>query len=1522
MTRHLQLTWAVALLTGSTASFPTIAEAADLTVRLTELPSYFGTDLTTSYRLCNEGSAPAGPSRLALFLSTDALLDAADSPIADVFAAPLDPGACEDGQLTGQLFAPTGSYHLLAQADADQTVVESDESNNLFAGPETGSGNGADLVVGSLRAPATLAGFGDLEIEVCNLGPAPVGSFDIEAWASEDETIESPLQNPASTDQYLGQTHVTVGAEACATVIIPAPSAWPSGPGATSGFVGVLVDPAQVVPELVESNNQGLSGRVGFGSGPQGRISSASLAVGTQSPYVVSVRACNEGTQPATGDVTLYASTDEILDLALDTLVGPTPLPGTLEPGRCAKLDIPAHFGPPSPTFFIADLNLSGELVAEDDLAVVGPVQPGTPNLIAEAVQWRRLPTGEVELSAEVCNLSDAPSGSTDLDFLTSLYADVELAANGYYQRDMQVTRVGLATGVEAGACATVSATAPGPLPLPYSAGPVAASEGYLGVRVDPDGLLTEASDADNAVSTPIGLGYGPDLSVTRVERVFSAGQAVALAEVCNLGFAPSGSFDVEWVASADETPLSPTTHPSSPDLWLGSASSSAGLEPGACATLEASIPLQLYLPNADVVFLGALVNDPSGADLDGRNDSGVSAPLAAGAAPNLVVRSVERETVFEQGILQVELSARVCNEGMSFVSSFELDFVTSTDAVVEPYLLPLSQGYFEDFQVQRVVHATPLEPGACATVSTLVPELWVPPSASPDADIHLGARVNPAQTVADPVGADDTAIVGPVPTGYGPNVYVAGGGFEPDGSTGGAAYSVEICNDGLSPAGSVDVELIASDDDLLIPSWSPSPGMDVALGQASIFQLPSLRCVTVSLAGPLPPQLGTDPLVTLGAAVRTSGPDANPSDDVAVLSTELLAAPSYDLAVGGMSTQVILPASPELELRTELCNRGFVPSPTVDLSYFVSADAQLDRNQDLPVGPFASAPSLEPGACTELVTTVPGPLPQVGGVPTQWVFAALEPSQISADPVASNDVSDPTEVGTGYGPDLRFGAVRNLGFDATSQMLEFEAEVCNQGFAPANGFDVDLVLSADEIIETTPWPTQDMMAAQSSIASLDPARCVTVVLSTPPYFPITQPGGPFGGLRIDAAGSVTNEIYPGDQLYMLGQLGSFPAPNLAMRALTARVDTSMGYPEWLIEAEVCNLGSDPSSSFDVALFLSADAQLEPELDGASFEDMPFGGMYGSAPLQPGACQTQSTRMGYLPSPPSVVSGAPLAELVYLAGRVVSTSPDAREDDDVAVSGPVVTGSAFDLRVASVAVSADTTNGFLEKVITVEACNDSLSATTGFDVELAVSEDETFDPYFDYPVGLLSFGPLSPGACTSLSLRAGPLPTPGASSEAFLLAAVQPFGNPLDPNPSNDIFALAGVGTGPNPDLVISTFRVVRRSGQLRAVVRACNEGFSNAASFSADVLMSADATVESPLYPSSDFPVTWLNFPSLAPGACRQRAMDFPSMPLYDDQGQPVSQAWFGAFLDPSDGVVEAAESNNFGLFGPFTLP
>jgi hypothetical protein len=210
-----------------------------------------------SYKIKNQGDAPAGPSTSTLYV--DGVVRANDN------VGSIAPGETKTESFTGYSYTCSGtSNSMQVQADTGNAVAEASEVNNSYSKtrtciiaiiPHVFVVIGPDLVIttGSPSAtPSTVAAGGHVTLSawtVKNQGTVSSGGFSSGFYLSTDSVI-------TASDTYLTGNSNSSGLAAGAqfnwggpTLTIPA--ATPPG----NYYIGILVDRANAVSESDENNN-------------------------------------------------------------------------------------------------------------------------------------------------------------------------------------------------------------------------------------------------------------------------------------------------------------------------------------------------------------------------------------------------------------------------------------------------------------------------------------------------------------------------------------------------------------------------------------------------------------------------------------------------------------------------------------------------------------------------------------------------------------------------------------------------------------------------------------------------------------------------------------------------------------------------------------------------------------------------------------------------------------------------------------------------------------------------------------------------------------------------------------------------------------------------------------------------------------------------------------------------------------------------------------------------------------------
>jgi subtilase family serine protease len=320
-----------------------------------------GAGLTVTASVKNQGGGSAGSSVTRFFLSANAVWDSTDLALEgrlDVSA--LSPGASASGTATVMLPAnvAAGSYYVLAMADGDGAVVETQEANNAAARFVQ---IGGDLVVSGVTAPARAAVGGALAVTdtTKNHGAGAIGAsvtrFHLSANAlldAGDVLLAAGRPVPA----------LTAGASntGTTTVVLPgqvAPGTW---------YLIAKADGDAAVSETLETNNT-LARSVTVG--PDLVISAMTVPYNVRAGGAVAVNDTvqNQGLDPAGTTVTRFYLSSNVAFDANDVLLDGARVVGPLAGGASSvgssSVTIPAGTAP-GPWFVIARTD-AGDTVTE-----------------------------------------------------------------------------------------------------------------------------------------------------------------------------------------------------------------------------------------------------------------------------------------------------------------------------------------------------------------------------------------------------------------------------------------------------------------------------------------------------------------------------------------------------------------------------------------------------------------------------------------------------------------------------------------------------------------------------------------------------------------------------------------------------------------------------------------------------------------------------------------------------------------------------------------------------------------------------------------------------------------------------------------------------------------------------------------------------------------------------------------------------------------------------------------------------
>jgi subtilisin family serine protease/subtilase family serine protease len=441
-----------------------------------------GSSIMVSVTTKNQGTGIADASTTRFYMSTNTLVDASDPRIDEIQAVPsLDPGIAASATLS--LTVPSnlaaGLYYLIAKADADDVLFESQEANNTSARLVT---VGPDLVVSALTAPAIAAPGAAIVAgyTVRNQGTSQAGASKLRFYWSVNYSIDAADTVLANAD--IGAIDAAGSASGQVTLTIPS--------GAATGTYYIIADAdgAKTVLESSETNN-GASRTVRVGGDLVVSTFDAPAAGGAGMPLTIGDTTKNTGASAIGASVTyFYLSADAGLSVD-DTLLGTRsvdPLLADQASVGSTPVTIPA--GKTPGTYYLFAKADGGNLVAETQEGNNTAVRSFAigPDLIVSitSTPWPMLAGTGSLVKDTVTNRGGGNAGASNVKYYLSTNYTIEPAT------DPLLTE------------RTIGTLAPGQSSLGSNTMTIpagtAAGYYYLIAQADATGAVTESSETNN----------------------------------------------------------------------------------------------------------------------------------------------------------------------------------------------------------------------------------------------------------------------------------------------------------------------------------------------------------------------------------------------------------------------------------------------------------------------------------------------------------------------------------------------------------------------------------------------------------------------------------------------------------------------------------------------------------------------------------------------------------------------------------------------------------------------------------------------------------------------------------------------------------------------------------------------------------------------------------------------------------------------------------------------------------------
>lgn len=812
------------------------------------LSSMNWTDFDVHAVVCNQGTTPSFPSDLSLYFSEDAVITpsmtfpmSGDPLLMMVPTPPLEPGQCHGEDVTVHASAPAeGAWFLGAVIDEHELVPELIESNNTLAGDLMGVGYGPDLVVRTLAsAPSVeLTGTLDVDAEVCNLGTDFSGPSELRLYFSADLVLEgTDPGGPPGADPELGLFAVPILAPGeCWSETVLANS---SVPEEGAYHLAGSVDELDYVPELIESNNVLFGPQVGVGWKPDLVVTDLTAPPSARifDTFEATATVCNQGTAASPSAwLAFYHSEDQTIS---GEMMGPDHFAGNmdvpfLDPGACVLV-----FASLAGSVMTDGAYYLGAIVDEYENVVelietnntfTGPLMglgEGA-DLVVERLDGP--PTAEpgetIWVDLEVCNQGTLPSVSTDLHLYASPDASIEGLLEGPLDVDHLLGPVMVPPLME-GECHV--AQEPAALP------PTEEGLFTLGAIVDEFDSVPELVEANNTYTgDPIGVGFGPDLIVTRLVGPPSADEAIPFpveVEICNQGNRQNSSSTVSIYLSEDTEVDGSYYAPGDPTL---ADLPVPMLDPGACHTE----PFDAYaaVPQPGAWYLAAIVDEGEYVpELVETNNTFVGPLMGIGSGMDLVISSITAPPSVMGGT-SFPVDVEVCNQGTSMSSATLVVLYHSQDTQIT--------GDFES-------PMPPTDFGAAGIpVPSLMPGECVPLSGTAMAAVpfdgawYLGGIVDELDDLPELIESNNKAVGPLMGVGGMPDLVIT----QLDGPAsvpwnGFFQVTVEVCNQGQAWTTFMTQLVLYHTTDTVISGMYSSPFPDATLGYLDVPSIGPSEC-------------------------------------------------------------------------------------------------------------------------------------------------------------------------------------------------------------------------------------------------------------------------------------------------------------------------------------------------------------------------------------------------------------------------------------------------------------------------------------------------------------------------------------------------------------------------------------------------------------------------------------------------------------------------------------------------------
>ncbi|MBL7784394.1 MAG: T9SS type A sorting domain-containing protein [Chitinophagales bacterium] len=653
-------------ITNSAADVVVINQTAPATATI-------GSNIAVSSTINNLSTFPAAASMMKYYLSTDNFFSNTDTYLGESSVASI--GANGSASVSQTLSLPTtlvaGTYSLLFVADANNTIAETNENNNVAVRSIIlNSTTQADLIVQNALAPATaLAGATiSLSCKVTNQGGSSAAANQLKFYLSTDLSL-------GANDILLGAVGIPTLAPAAfatlsANVVIPLTTA------PASYYILYRADADQQIAESNENNNNALRSLNISGSLSDLIIQNQSAPISALigGTITLSCRVRNQGSAVAAASVLKYYFSTDILLSVNDILLGESNV-ATIAAGSFSDIS-------KSLTLPTTITNGNYYILFQADATTQVAESSETNNMASRAITIGTLPDlacqnlaapltanlgSQINVACRVRNQGGGVAAPSIVKYFLS--TDAFYTSNDIYLGENAATSLVAGTYLDLSQTVTLPAT-------------INAGNYYILFRADASFQIVESNEANNTVTRTISITNGeaivPDLTPSNLSTPLAAtaGDNISLSYVVNnIGTGDAGATVTAFFFSAD------TLYQTS-DILLSTYNTAtivAGGNTGA-VTQNVSIPSGATTGNYYILVLtdyNGQLNESNENNNLTRQSISITATTQL---PDLITDNILQPNVANVGAT-VNVSCRVVNMGVANAGLSQIRYYLSANS-------------------------------------------------------------------------------------------------------------------------------------------------------------------------------------------------------------------------------------------------------------------------------------------------------------------------------------------------------------------------------------------------------------------------------------------------------------------------------------------------------------------------------------------------------------------------------------------------------------------------------------------------------------------------------------------------------------------------------------------------------------------------------------------------------------------------------------------------------------------------